>query len=88
MYGQVYFSLAHRSRDHTIIKTHEGGSEDPFQDSYVIQKTQTRRRVKATHHNETRVGRMFSPSLPGENANTQGVSTDNMGNRDKTQDGR
>ncbi len=33
--------------------------------------------------NATRVGRIFSPSRPRENANTQTTSTDSMGNWDK-----
>ena len=92
MHGQVQSLLARRPRDHTIIKTHGNGSEDVLQHTYdlveSIQKAQTRRRVKATRLNATRGGRMFSPSLPRENANALAASTDSMGNRDETQDGR
>jgi hypothetical protein len=31
LYGQVQISLAHRSKDHTIIKPHGDGSEDALQ---------------------------------------------------------
>jgi len=36
MHGQVQFSLARRARVHTIIKPHDGGSEDAFQHTYDL----------------------------------------------------
>jgi hypothetical protein len=37
---------------------------------------------------EDALGRMFRPSPPRENADARAVSTDSMGNRDETLDGR
>jgi hypothetical protein len=62
-HGQVQFSIAHRSKAHTIMKSHGDGSEDALQHTYDLvvsfQKTRTRWCIKATGLNATRVGRML-----------------------------
>jgi hypothetical protein len=80
LHGRIQTLLVRHPDAHVIIKPHGVSSEDPLKDTYPLQlsekRTQTRRHVKTALVNGTRGGRMFNPSLPGENLDAQAESTD------------